>query len=222
MSLLYLGTVSSSSSATTYNLASAPFGQPAQERYIVCGITAERAAPTAYGIASSTIGGVAASVVVDAEESAGGFDSYIIIAKVPDGTSGTISITFNSGQVLCHAGLWRVTGIASPTPFDTASDTADPVSMSIDVPDDGIVIGTATNATSGTAFATSGVTENYDVSFDGSRHVGGSVSGLSAQTGRTVTFNGASADCSGCCASWQMLPESLIVAPSPMQPFLMR
>jgi hypothetical protein len=222
MSLLYLGTVSSSSSLTTYNLSNAPFGQPAQERYVVCGVTAERAAPTTFGIASATIGGVSASVIVAVEEATGGLDSYMIIAKTPSGSSGTVSITFNSGQVFCHVGIWRVTGIASATPFDTALAVGDPTTLSIDVPSNGIVIGTAQNATSGTAFATSGVSENYDVSFDSSRHVGGSAFGLSPETGRTVTFNGASADCSGCCASWEMPPESLIVAPSPMQPFLMR
>jgi hypothetical protein len=222
MSLLYLGTASSSSSTTTYNLASVPFGQPAQERYIVCGVTAERAAPTTYGIASATIGDVAADVIAAVEETTGGIDSYMIIAKTPSGSSGTVSITFNSGQVFCHVGLWRVTGIASATPFDTALAVGDPTTLSIDVPNNGIVIGVAQNATSGTVFATTGVTENYDVSFDGSRHVGGSVAGLSSQTGRVVTFNGASADCSGCCASWEMAPESLVVAASPMQPFLMR
>jgi hypothetical protein len=221
MSLQYLGIVSSSSSATTYNLASAPFGQPAQERYIVCGVTAERTAALPYGIASVTIGGVSASVVVDVDEDASGVDSYMLIAKVPTGTSGTVSVTFNNGQVYCHVGLWRVTGITSPTPYDTAFATADPVSMLIDVPDDGVLIGVGSNATSGTAFITTGLTENYDVSFDGSRHIGGSISQLTVQTGRSVVFNGATADCSGCCASWAMPPESLIVA-SPMQPFLVR
>ena len=98
--------------------------------------------------------------------------------------------------------VWRATGIGtSTTASDTASDTNDVVSMSIDVPEQGILIAGSAFESNG-AITTVGVTEDYEdltgCQFSQQFVAGGSAGPLSQETNRTVSFDGAnSADAVG-------------------------
>lgn len=204
----------------TYTFASTDFGAEHPNRYIVCAISAGDLAAGNFGITSATIGGVTATVVIQREDTIDGRNSYIIIAAVPTGATGTVAFTFTGTHIQAYVGVYRVVGLTSITAHATASDTADPISTTINVPHNGLLIGCATMATAGTASTPTGITELYDLSTGGSRATGGMDQNLAVETGRSVGFNGAG-DCSGVFATWQ-LSLSLANNPSPMQHMLVR
>lgn len=221
MGLSFLGVANSAadSLSASKTISGVGFGPEAANRHIIYAFAAEEEAAGDFGIVSATIGGVGAAVVVSQQDASTGSDTYMIMAAVPTATSGAIVVNFAGNHWSMHGGVYRATGLVSATPHHTASDTGDPISFAIDVPGGGCVVACAAQATEGTAFATSGVNERYDANWDFLRSGGGDISGLAAETGRAITFDGAGAG-SGCCASWE-IRESLLVAP-PLQTFLAR
>lgn len=154
-------------------------------------------------ISSVTIGGVSATVHIQEGHSGGstGFGVGIASAIVPAGTSATISVTM-SGSLALHTTLISISAITTiglqlSSPFDTASDTtavtSNNLSDTINVPAGGLVIAGFTSSTNAAidAVTWSGVTEEYDVSqTTGSLNIRQSMawsSGLSAETGRTIS-----------------------------------
>jgi len=213
-------TVQSTTNNSTFTFTAADLGAEHPDRYIIGAITASDTAAGNFGITSATIGGVAANVAIQREDTTDGRNSYIIIAKVPTGATGTIVVTFTGDHEHCRVAVYRVIGLVSITPHATASDIADPIATTINVPHNGLLICCATMATGGTASTPTGITELYDLAVESARHTGGMDQNLAVATGRSVGFNGAGA-CSGVFATWQ-LSMSLAFNPSPLQPFLAR
>ena len=161
-------------------------------------------------ITSVTIAGVSATAVVSAIDTTNDSPNNdprtaIYWANVPTGTSGSIVVD-PGNDANAGIGVYRATGIGtSITASDTATDQDDVVSMSIDVPDQGILLGGAGFEVTG-AITTIGVTEDYEDS-DASPVadiivVGGSAGPLSQETNRTVSFNGSTGDAIGVAASF--------------------
>lgn len=183
----------------THTLTSVNFGPSAPNRYLILSGVFYQANVTAV-----SIGGVSATIVKNQIGTSGFVTATLAIAAVPSGTSGTVVVTLDAGESGIIA-LHRAVNLTSATPYHTASDIGDALSMSINVPEGGFVIACGGYDVSSAAVTTAGVTEDYDFtpSGDGTRAVGGSASGLSAQTGRTVSFTqGGGGNPASVAASW--------------------
>lgn len=105
---------------TTFTLACS-FGEPAPSRVVAAAIVAGRPVLEARGLASATIGGVAASLA--AQETGQYLCTFIIAAPLPGGSAGDIVLTF-SGNMEYGAGVKPVALYnTGPSAFDAASDS---------------------------------------------------------------------------------------------------
>ena len=150
------------SNTDVYTFSGKDFGDAATDRYIVVTTGAPASAQT---LSSVTIGGVAATIVVQDDDDA---SAGIAIAAVPTGTTGDIVVTWSGSMFSCGIGVYRLTGLQSATASATASDvtiTSDAVEASLEIPAGGCGIGYVYWLSSGTATRTASwtnLTENFD------------------------------------------------------------
>ena len=139
---------------------------------------------------SVTIGGVSATIVV---QSGGSLNrSFIAIALVPTGTSGTVSW---SGSAQASAvELYSLTGLQSTTPHDTATDSStsndDVQTLDLNVPEGGAVMAGGASS-SNDDMTWTGLSEDRESgNIESGFHVGSaSLDDLSAETPRSVSIN---------------------------------
>jgi len=218
---------------TTYTFAGANIGAADAARYVIVLVTHASSAGAARTVSSATIGGISASIHANAgAASAQGLGTAILIALVPTGTTATISITLSGGGGSCDIGVYRVVGLASATPFDTAtaSDAAGGgvlTTNTLDVPHRGLVLGVANFEADSGSVTWVGASENYDESNgDGTPEIvtGAMSNDLAAEVNRTVsathsTNGGSGNDCCMSVASWSVLTPSLPVFRQPTRFF---
>ena len=150
-----------SNSSTTYTFTAEPIGAADADRIVVVAVSIFNGA-TVSGL---TIGGVAATKVGD--DSA----PWHFAARVPTGTTADIVVTIGSGTASsCVIGVYRLTGIASLTPYTSAtvnrsgSGTSDV--STVHIPQGGVAI--ASNSRVGNIGVTwTNATEAFDVEPDG-------------------------------------------------------
>lgn len=189
-----------------YSFPSQNLGTAAADRIILVIMHAEDAADDA----TMTIAGVSATKIASARDAGDGVVTAIYGAHVPTGTTGTIAFSFGSFNNNATISTFRVTGIGtSLTAYDTATDLDDAVSMSIDVPEQGILLAGAAFIT-GQAVTTVGVSEAYDAEEPefSPQKAGGSAGPLSAEVNRTVSFDGGAGNASGVAVSFATQTEA--------------
>jgi len=203
--LSYLTSATSSADQTTYTFSSQSFGTADTDRYIVVGVGfVSRNEPQT--ISSVTIGGVAATALTARSEQDEGTWSSVAqfwIAAVPSGTTGDVVVALNAQASACGVGLWRLI-TDDITPHDTATDTADTISVNVNVQDGGGVCAIAM-CRNGSTTTWTGVTEDFDTDAQtGEYFTGGSHTATSNETPRTVSGNndGATASMAGCAVSF--------------------
>ena len=192
--------------ATTYAPTGVSLGAADWTRQVICAIMSRTSSGTSAGagIASASIGGVAATVHIADSSNANGCSAAIISAYVPQGATGTISVTFNGAQIWFYCAVYRAVTLLSAAAFHTASaNGATPQALSLNTPANGIAIACSSWTDSATAVTTAGVTEDGDAAFDSDRIGYGSVSGLGAQTGRAISFDVTADTGAAVAASWQ-------------------
>lgn len=137
--------------ATVFTFAGVPIGT-AGRRYVVF-----RLATLGTLITSVTVNGVASTLL-------GAPTSKMYISSVPTGTTCTIQITQSSAFPSTYTIMvWSVWDIRSATAYDyVESATASPVTVSVNVPNRGIVIATALPDVNGASVTwTAGVVSDY-------------------------------------------------------------
>lgn len=179
--------------ATIYTFASQSFGAEAANRYIIVSFGAA-SATASRTLSSATIGGVSASILLQTSIAGSSRLSGIIVALVPNGTTGDVVLTFSAGMDRCGIGIYRATGLLSTSAYDTAQNSATSgTSVStntIDCPAGGLIIATSqSSATATTNHTYAGVTEDFDNQLENSTHrtSGGSLSPSTTQTNLTVS-----------------------------------
>lgn len=139
---------------TSYNFGSLSIGTAAADRFVVVGISSTCDSPSTAGASGVTIGGVAATLLVErADDPPDGITTALYGLSVPSGTAATIVATFASNQQRCAAAVWRMTGAESLTPRYTSSGrSGSPISQDITIAPRGAAIALATwrTTTSGT------------------------------------------------------------------------
>lgn len=204
----FLQKATDTSGQTTYSFTSQNLGTADLDRYIIVSVLARSSGTGARSISSCSIGGVSAEVAVLRQTIATNSNTAaLIIAKVPTGTSGTISITFSGAMVRCGIAAYRAVGLITSTPFDTASSGASNPSFTYEVPANGVVIACSTTAATATA-SLSGFVENWDeqVSFNAMSSYSWQTDDYSVVTGYptvsdTITWT-SSSESAGALAVW--------------------
>jgi hypothetical protein len=142
-------------------------------------------------VSSVTVAGQSASQIVAANYSVSFIDglSALWVTALPAGTSGDVVVTLSGSANDLGIGLLRVTG-AESSAADTATDTVDPCTAIIDVPEGGLLIGTTACDLFGTGQTCTwtNLTEAYDQQIEaGAVHSGAFGVCAAAQTGLSVT-----------------------------------
>ena len=174
----FIDTAIDTTNQTTYSFPSCNFSTEAADRYIIAAIAAQNQSRT---LSSSSIGGVGASIIDQLEDVSTG---ALVIANVPTGATGTISVTFSGQHFGCAIAWWVAYGLTSVTPVDhdiVQSTSAGggthngAINGLLTVAGGFVIAGIAGqgNATS-QLHAWTGVTERYDEVYDTGRgHSGG-------------------------------------------------
>lgn len=163
-----------SGNKTTFDFLSVDFGAADADRIIVVGVGAYDGGSDMAPMVSVTIGGITATVAVQASV-INGFGNQAIAAlyaaAVPTGTSGTVSVVFTAAGGGCGIGVYRLLGADGVAASDTASDIATPYSQTVTVPDGGYVIGVGFTNASTTTHTWGNLTETYDEDVDGTTRI---------------------------------------------------
>ncbi len=185
MALTYLQETNDASNLTTYTFAAQNLGTASADRYIRVAIKARSSDGGARTLSSVTIGGVGATINVQAHTS--GDSTAIAGASIPTGATGDIVVTWSGGMGDCNIGVWASTGDVSATATDSGSSTATPQTYSIDVVAGGYVIAVGSTSVGGTCTWTN-VTEKWDeVDGGGNNWSGASDEFLTTQTNTAIT-----------------------------------
>lgn len=192
----YIGTAQSTTDLTTYTLAATAIGTAAADRFVVVGIGGEGSAIQVSGV---TIAGNAAALLVRSDAGTAVAALYGLI--VAAGTTADIEVTFSGASQRCLVGVWTITGLQSTTPVDTAQvtdDSGNPMSVNVDIAEDGVVIGIGVDRDILTdmSFSAGPATDDFDVTIDegatSGRHCGGHADDCVAASAQQVdcSFHG--------------------------------
>jgi hypothetical protein len=99
--------------SSTHNHPGIALGEPSADRLVACIVTGYGA--TARQVTGATIAGVAATVVTARNS---GYAPAIIAARVPDGASGDIVITYSGSYQESHIAVYALRGLSG---FDAIS-----------------------------------------------------------------------------------------------------
>lgn len=155
-----LSVVSTGADATNtdiYTFSSVTFGAAASDRLLIMALGGGSSS-NGVTLGSVTIGGVSATIHAQANNTGNTRNGHaaVVSALVPSGTSGDIVVTwiptFEAFMLDMAYALYRVTGLASATPTDTATASGASPTMSIDRANLGFIVaaGSAQGASSNT------------------------------------------------------------------------
>lgn len=184
---------------TTTTFVAADLGAPDTNRKIILGIEVKTPA-IGTTFTSVTIGGVAATADIDVGHVNRGMRAAIFRAAVPTGATGDVVITMSGTFNQLTINIWRKisTTLALSDTANTPTNyiSSLPVSTTIDVPTNGLLIVAATSGI-GATFTLSGVTPDcsyvQNAQTTGQR-TGASYTATTAETNRTLTLDPSSHD----------------------------
>jgi len=184
----YINKYANTGNATTYNFTSSDFGTAFAGRRILVAVAG---AFSSRNISSVTIGGVSATILVQRQSNAGSSEltTGFVIAEVPTGTSGTISVTWSGSQNGCAIAIWSLAGLAADAALDTDSDPAN-AALSLTTKPGSFIAAVLTNENSRTVTWGGSFTEHFDESYDGAIYWSGAsqqASGSSTSVAPTLS-----------------------------------
>jgi hypothetical protein len=189
----YVTSVSDGTDLTTYSFSAVDLGSTDLGGYSVIAVHAS--GNNTGAISSVTVDGNAATELVKVSGSTTAAVAGFYIYPAASLSSANIVVTMGALKSRCAISTWRVTGISSTTPFNTASAFSDnsvnTSSISINTTAGGILIASVIRggAQSGTTSTWTGATEAYDFNPETTVVSGAYVIGTPSATGTTVTSN---------------------------------
>lgn len=201
-SITFTDSDGSASDLTTYTFTSKSIGTENPTRKVIVSVSSIADALGSTSISSLTVGGISATVAVSQVSGDGGFCG-LAIADVPTGTTASVVVTMANLQSRMGIGVWAAYDLTSSTPTDTATSTADPASLNLDLVAGDIAVAAVFNNTNGTATWT-GATERFDAIIDGAQYSGADFSAVSDEAPRTIEcdYSATSRDV-GVSAAWR-------------------
>jgi len=163
-SVEFLASPSELENLSTYDFTSQPLGTPGGNRYIVAAF-GTRLNNSTFPSCACTINGVSATLLSSIRGTGINADgTYLFIAAVPTGTSGTVSFSLSLSALCGLAGLWAVYDIRSPSLRDVATTSGvDPANMNVDVLEGDVIIAVAGEYGRSAGSTWTGATEDYDM-----------------------------------------------------------
>lgn len=154
---------------TTYTFTAENFGVAHAARKIAVGIATRRTTAVACDIVSVTIGGVAATISKKTTDGTRNM-TVIAIAAVPTGTTGDVVIVWNGACIYTGISVYRLLDV-NPAAEDTDESVANPLTSTLTVSAGSVQIAMAQTiaVTTATWSGTNGLTEDADVTGDGTR-----------------------------------------------------
>lgn len=173
---------------TSFTFSSKALGAADANRVII--IAGSFRAATAVTVSSLTVGGVSATLDIEARETSSGVtEAFVAHAAVPTGTTGDVVLTLSASTARAAITVYRVTKYAAATPSKTGSGTRGvsdgTMTANLTAPDIGFQIGAAYIAgTSATQQTHTSASAN-----------GGAVASITcASVGNTATWTGLNED----------------------------
>jgi len=188
-----VGSASNTSPSASQNFTGINFGPASSDRYISCGIYFRAVGVETF--TSSTIGGIATTVLVSSLNNSDGNTSLgiFVIAPVPTGTSGTVNVTTSGAGLAKYIECWNITGLinAGVTTSTITSTIQNTAFILPSVAAGGGVLALVTNAGGGTyTWSPVTLTENFDFSAGARTFSGASGVYLTPQTSLSITATG--------------------------------
>jgi len=206
ISLTYQTSAQQTASTTTFTYAGQSIGTATTDRYVVIGTMAAGGGGAGVTVSSITVGGIAATIVVQRNGNSGASNAVtaLAIAAVPTGTTATVVVTYSATQARSAIGVWSCTGLVTPDPISTNSSVANPSSLTLSTYSGGFAIGmVGQNAVSTAAWTN--LTERFDSTVDSALYSGadsnGTTSGSTLSASCTISTGGLSEQ-SGVAAAW--------------------
>lgn len=167
VSVSYIGSASSGTTATSYTFNSTSIGVAASNRIVAVVVSATGG--TGGGVSSVTINGTTATLV----NSTGiGFTSIgVAYLSVPTGTTANIIVNLNNSQSRCAIDVYRLIGASttlaanSVTTYTTSVTAA---TATATIPTGGVAIYSVVTSGTTITYSWSSATEDYDGSIAGS------------------------------------------------------
>lgn len=187
--IAFLDTDADTGSASTYNFSGFTFGTAHHSRAIVVATCGRSTA--ARSVTGITVGGVTASLLRHQEGTGGTSTSELWIAKVPTGTSGTISVDWSGSMNNCGVAAWSIKHLRSLSPVDTAASAGDANTINVSVANRGVAVAASMILLSDSTCTWTGVTENFDAAIDSGENTyfSGGLYQASTPTTRAITAN---------------------------------
>jgi len=185
---------SSSANSGAYTFSNLQLGSPTPDRQIVVCIAGYDGIDTGDHVSAVTVGQQTGTLLArQASPVDSDHFSEMWVASVPEGESGTVEVTISVGIAGCSVVLYRLIG-ASTTAYDTATNADDPLTTTIDVPNNGCCIASAQYRSSALNLDWTGVDKDAEGTEETIYHYSTASKNFSAgETGRTVTAEGTSA-----------------------------
>lgn len=170
--LSFLSGNSNTANQASYTFSSLSFGAAAANRLLIVAIAGGSSGGSGANLSSVTIGGVSATIHAQANNNNNTRNGHaaVVSALVTAGTSGDIVINWAFDLGLMNENsyaLYRVTGLVSTTPTDTATDTGGSPTLSIDRSNLGFIVGAAAAVSASSVTWPSPLTTDFSVSADG-------------------------------------------------------
>jgi hypothetical protein len=181
----FLASAVSTDDLTTYTFSSVSFGAADGNRKIIIAFGSRAA--FSRTVVSATIGGVAASIAVQA--GTGNDTTALLVASVPTGATGDVVVTLSAGALRAGIAIYRVVA-STLTLDDTDSGTGTTVGMSLDIAAGGIAIATATSRGNSNHSYT-GLNEDCEESLESAAAIFSSASDVfgAASTGHAISVS---------------------------------
>lgn len=200
LTVSYVTTVASVTDGTSFTFSGASIGAETAARVVIMAIGAGSGVSTAMTITGVTVAGNAATEQVTIADS-GGTDterSSIYAIAVPSGTTADIVVTTSHTARYCAVAVY-IADLASITKSASATNTVEPIVMSIDVAAGGFVIATGQTRNDGgsNTYTVTGLTEDIDYDYGGggddAQFVAAHTNFSAAQTGLSITLDNSAA-----------------------------
>lgn len=179
-SFQYMGNDVDSSNVTSYTFTGKNLGFSAFRKFVLVAVTVRISAGAAGGISGVSVAGISGTQVIQSADQSTQpvVGIYIVDLSGSSATSGSISVTTSQSSIGCSVGWYSLWNFQSLTAHSTASSTSAPISLSYNIPSNGMCLAVSGNSTSSTATWSGAPVENYDVEYD----VGMTASAASSRT----------------------------------------
>lgn len=177
---------SSGSNLNNYTFASESLGPTVSgTRRIVVVSGVNTIVSGTQSLSSATIGGVTATIHAQQHHVDQGVHVAIISALVPTGTAGDVVVNYSLQNSSAHIVVYALTADDTISVDDTATDTADPVDLLIDVEAGGAILGGCYQEESATLTWT-GLNDPVDVTVGSRNLVAAQFSATAAELNRVL------------------------------------